>query len=152
MKFGDLKKESHFLKKATFSPLSFCCLKIFTFSDQRFNFLLIFISSSLVITQDTVSLKVGNAMETTIVLTTAMKKIAHPLPVLGPNSNVPIWSSVFTNLTSVTELTIATTVLMNWVVLVWRQISAQTNNSNARVRKFASHKAGKYIECILRHR
>lgn len=41
-----------------------------------------------------------------------------------------------------TELTIVTTVLMNWVVLVWRQISAQTNNSNARVRKFASHKAG----------
>jgi hypothetical protein len=34
--------------------------------------------SSLVITQDTVSHKVGNAMETTIVLTTAMKKIAHP--------------------------------------------------------------------------
>lgn len=46
--------------------------------------------SSLVITQDTVSHKAGNAMETTIALTTATKKIAHPSPVLGPNSNVPI--------------------------------------------------------------
>lgn len=46
--------------------------------------------SSLVLTQDTVFHKVGNAMETTIVLTTATKKIAHPSLVLGPNSNVPI--------------------------------------------------------------
>ena len=59
------------------------------FSDQGL-ILLIFISSSLVLTQDTVFPKVGNAMETTIVLTTATKKIAHPSPVLGPNSNVPI--------------------------------------------------------------
>jgi hypothetical protein len=42
----------------------------------------------------------------------------------------------------VTVSTIVTMALTNWDVRVWRQISVRTNNFNANLRKFVSHKDG----------